>query len=461
MKNFISPFIIVLTAITLCASLNSCKGAKSYVKRGAKMEAAGMIDSAADFYFTALSKKPANLDALSGLNRTGQIILSRHLALFDEAILRSEKESAISHFKKADYFYNRVLAFSITLNFPDSKRTQYEAVKNAHVEEIYIIATSHLEKLDYSQALDLFEEITSLVPGFRDAASLADYSFCKPAYDNAITALDNKLFRSAYEGFSDVVNRDPLFSDAAERKEEALAAGRYTVALMTFKNGSNRSNVNTKLSSYVEQNLMASTDPFLVIVDRESLEMILQEQQLDLSGLTSGAELEIGSLLGAKAILKGTVTTCSVSTTPHRHDNKRGYEQYREEKVNSEGKKYYETKYRSVGYTEYYQSTEASMSFNLKLVSMETGAVLSSETINTNSSDNIRYLKYAGNIGKLYPAHLNGSVNSSSHAHSSLMQLWGSRSSLKNDNIMVDEISKSIATKIQREIESILKEQVK
>ena len=91
---------------------------------------------------------------------------------------------------------------------------------------------------------------------------------------------------------------------------------------------------------------------------------------------------------------------------------------------------------------------------------METGAVLSSETINTNSSDNIRYLKYAGNIGKLYPAHLNGSVNSSSHAHSSLMQLWGSRSSLKNDNIMVDEISKSIATKIQREIESILKEQV-
>jgi len=443
------------------ASLNSCKGAKAYAKRGAKMEAAGMIDQAADFYFTALNKKPGQSDAVVGLHRTGSIILARHLASFDQGILLDDKKSAISHFKKADYFYNRVLAFSVTLNFPDSKRTQYKAVKNAHVEEIYEIATAHLEKLEYRQALDFFEEITSLVPGFRDAASLADYSFCKPAYDIAITALDNKFYRSAYDGFSEVIKRDPLFSDASDRQEEALEAGRYTVALMTFKNGSNRPNVNTKLSSYVEQNLMSSTDPFLVIVDRESLEMILQEQQLDLSGLTSGVELEIGSLLGAKAILKGTVTTCSVSTTPLRHDNKRGYEQYREEKVNAEGKKYYETKYRSVGYTKYSQSTEASMSFNLKLVSMETGAILSSETINAISSDDIRYLKYGGNIGKLYPSLPNGSVNSSSHSHSSLMQLWGGRSSLKNDNVMIDEISKKIASKIQTEIESIIQEHVK
>ena len=134
MKNYISPFIIVLTAITLCASLTSCKGAKSYVKRGAKMEAAGMIDSAVDFYSTALKKKPANLDALSGLNRTGQIILSRHLALFDEAILRSDKESAIRNFKNAESFYDKVNAFGVTLNFQDSKRAQYESAQNDHVQ---------------------------------------------------------------------------------------------------------------------------------------------------------------------------------------------------------------------------------------------------------------------------------------------------------------------------------------
>ena len=461
MKNIISPFIIILTAITLCASLNSCKGAKSYVKRGAKMEAAGMIDQAADFYSTALKKKPANLDALSGLNRTGQIILSRHLALFDEAILRSDKESAIRNFKNAESFYDKVNAFGVSLNFPDSKRAQYEAVKNDHVQELYTIATSHLEKLEYNQALKLLEEITSLVPGFKDAASLADFAFCTPTYDLAMTAMDDKLFRSAYETFSDVVNRDETFKDASEKRNEVLELGRFTIALMSFKNGSNRRNINTKLSSYVEQNLMESNDPFLVVVDRESIDLILQEQQLELSGLTSGAELEIGSLLGVKAILKGTVTGCTVSTTPLRHDNKRGYEKYRVETIDSEGKKHYETKYRSVGYSEFYQSSEVAMSFTLKLVSMETGAILSSKTIESYSSDDVRYLKYGGNARMLYPAKSNGSVNASSRGHNMLIGLLGEREDLKNDNIMVDDVTKDLAVKIQREIESIIKEQVR
>lgn len=461
MKNIISPFIIVLTAITLCASLNSCKGAKSYVKRGAKMEAAGMIDQAADFYCTALKKKPANLDALSGLNRTGQIILSRHLALFDEATLRSDKESAIRNFKNAESFYDKVNAFGVTLNFPDSKRAQYESVKNDHVQELYTIATSHLEKLEYNQALKLLEEITSLVPGFKDAASLADFAFCTPTYDLAMTAMDDKLFRSAYETFSDVVNRDETFKDASERRDEVLELGRFTIALMSFKNGSNRRNISTKLSSYVEQNLMGSNDPFLVVVDRESIELILQEQQLELSGLTSGAELEIGSLLGVKAILKGTVTGCTVSTTPLRHDNKRGYEKYRVETIDSEGKKHYETKYRSVGYSEFYQSSEVAMSFTLKLVSMETGAILTSKTIESYSSDDVRYLKYGGNARMLYPAKSNGSVNASSRGHNMLIGLLGEREDLKNDNIMVDDVTKDLAVKVQREIESIIKEQVR
>ena len=46
---------------------------------------------------------------------------------------------------------------------------------------------------------------------------------------------------------------------------------------MKFENGSNRNNVETKLSAYAEQQLMNSSDPFLTIVDRESLELILQE----------------------------------------------------------------------------------------------------------------------------------------------------------------------------------------
>ena len=37
----------------------------------------------------------------------------------------------------------------------------------------------------------------------------------------------------------------------------------------------------------------------------------------------------------------------------------------------------------------------------------------------------------------------------------------GEREDLKNDNIMIDDITHNLATKIQREIESIIKEQVR
>lgn len=461
MNKTVSIIWALTIGLLLSVGLSSCNGAKAYTKKGAKMESAGMIDQAADYYFTALQKKPGHIDALTGLKRTGQIVLSRHLVAFDESIIRNDRESAIKAFKQAEAYYKKAATFGVALAFPEAKRAIYENVKNAHVEELYGEATKHLELKRYGESLQLFEEIISLIPDYKDAKTLADYSFCKPAYELAIQAMDDNLFRTAYEGFDKVFKRDVSFEDVSDRRDEALNDGRYTLALMQFKNGSNRRNINNKLSSYVEEALMESDDPFLMVVDRESLELILQEQQLELSGLTSGAELEIGSILGAKAILKGTIVDCSVTTTPLRHNNKRGYEQYRVETVDAEGKKHYETKYKSVGYSEYYQSSEVSMSFTLKLISMETGAILSSETVQAMKSDQIRYIKYGGLASKLYAAKANGSVNTSYTEHNRLLSLTSERQDLRNENTMIDDITKVIASKVKSEIESIIQDKVK
>jgi tetratricopeptide (TPR) repeat protein len=461
MNKTISLFWVLTIGLLFGLGLSSCNGAKAYTKKGAKMESAGMIDQAADCYFTALQKKPAHIDALTGLKRTGQQVLSRILVTFDQALVLNDRQSAIEAFKKAEDYHNKAVAFGVTLLFPDSKKAEYENVTNAHVEELYGVATEHLESNRYVESLRLFEEIVSLIPTYKDAKVLADYSFCKPAYELGIQAMENNLYRTAYEEFDKVYKRDASFEDASQIREEALIAGRYTIALMKFENGSNRRNINTKLSSIVEELLLNSNDPFLMIVERESLELILQEQHLELSGLTSGSELEIGSILGAKAILKGTVTDCSISTTPLRHDNKRGYQRYRVETVDAEGKKGYTTKYKSVGYAEYYQSTEASMSFTLKLISMETGAILSSETVKTTKSDQVRYIKYGGEAAYLYAANTNGSVNTSSNSHNQIVSLTNERRDLKSDNLLVDDLTKVIASKVQTEIESIIQDQVK
>ena len=131
-----------------------------------------MNEQAAAHYMTALRKKPDNLDALTGLKRTGQIVLAQHFATFDEAVLRNEREAAIDAFQKADKYNNLVASVGVTLAFPAEKRNMYESVKNAHVEEIYVEGSSHLEKEEYAEALVIFERIEELVPGLKTLSNL-------------------------------------------------------------------------------------------------------------------------------------------------------------------------------------------------------------------------------------------------------------------------------------------------
>ncbi len=63
-----------------------------------------------------------------------------------------------------------------------------------------------------------------------------------------------------------------------------------------------------------------------------------------------------------------------------RRSTKDGFESYRVQQVNKEtGEKYFVTRYKPVRYTEYYQENKVVLSFNYRLVSLETGEVLVSK----------------------------------------------------------------------------------
>ena len=121
----------------------------------------------------------------------------------------------------------------------------------------------------------------------------------------------------------------------------------------------------------------------------------------------------------------------------------------------------FETKYKPTSYRTYNQSGTLKMSFNLKMISMETGAILKSETVQVNLSDQINYAYYGGNKNNLYPTRMNGTVDSSISGHNRLIQLIGARRDLKSENTMVDDATKNLALKVQSVVESILLQTVK
>lgn len=446
-------FWIALSALVVASG---CSGSKAYTKRGLKMEEVGMMPQAASFYYTAVQKKPTNTDALAGLQRAGQWVLNDHLRQFDEARMSNDRARAVAAFEAAEAYNARVAKLGIRLLFMESSRQAYELVKDAHMDELYQAGLTALETEDFEEAVTQFEEVVRLDPEYEDAAHLADVAFCEPRYREGTSAMDRSHWRTALNALEAVIKRDAEFKDASELKTTVLEKGRFAIALVDFENGSNRAGMETKLRSFVQQSVAESTDPFLLLVDRENQDLILQEQQLALSGVLDGnTTVEVGGMLGARAILKGTVVSCDVRTSSLQKFDRQGFESYRVEKVNEEGKKVYDTRYRNVTYQEYRRTRAVDVTIQVQLISLETGKTELSEILTRSSRDQVEYVRYSGNARKLYPSNASGNVSRA--GRSALAKKMKARTELNSESSMVDALVVDCSNGIRSLVETELK----
>ena len=221
-----------------------------------------MTSQAANLYYTALVKKPTNIDAMVGLKRTGQVVLAQHISAFDQAVMNHQREGALDAWHDAEAWDSKLDAVGIDLAFPEGKRATYETVKNAHLDESYQRANELLEQESFEEALRELDAILELDNTYEDAPALRNVAYCEPRYRRAVEAQDASRFREAYKEFGEVVAEDVSYKDAADRRTESLEEGRFAVALVEFKNGSSIVNLEVKMQSMVEQSLMGSDDPF-------------------------------------------------------------------------------------------------------------------------------------------------------------------------------------------------------
>jgi hypothetical protein len=222
---------------------------------------------------------------------------------------------------------------------------------------------------------------------------------------------------------------------------------------VNFENGSNRQGMETKLKSYVQQALGESQDPFLHLVDRENQELILQEQQLALSGvIDANSSVEVGGLMGAKAILKGTVMSCDVNTSSRQRTDMQGFESYKVAKVNEDGKKVYETKYRPVMYQKYQQTRTVKVTVQLSLISLETGKTEMTEIIKREQNDLTEYARYGGDNNNIYPARSNGSLWRLGRRD--LLEQLQADNNLRSEASMVDAAISEIANASRSRVEA-------
>jgi curli biogenesis system outer membrane secretion channel CsgG len=431
MKAQFSAFLFLVVALV------ACSGSKSLSKKAGKLDAGGMYAEAAEMYLQSAMRNTRNIDAKIGLKKTGQMLLNDKLSAFFKAFgVGDDKEAAVNAYLNAKDYQDRVQRAGVTLDIPDSYAQDYKQVKGEYLVQLYTQGHDLLDKKDYGAAEAVFGKIAKLEPGYKDANSLQQIAYLEPLYISGKAALEAGQYRKAYADLDRVVAGKAAYKDAAALKQQCLTKGRYTIAVLPFNvagAGQNGAAQAATLQAYITSALVNSNDPFIQVVDRDNIQKILDEQKLGMSGVVDeSTAVSAGRLLGAQAVVMGTVMAYGEDAGRLRRSTKDGFESYQVKQVDKETNQVsYLTKYRPVKYTEYYQENKASISFSYKLVSLETGQVLLSKVVDQQAEDHAWYASYDGNQAALLPV-LNGAVNTSAKARRDLNALLAAPREVKS-----------------------------
>lgn len=443
--------------------LISCGGSNALTKKAVQLEDAGLVTEAAEFYYDALSKKRTNIDAQIGLKKTGQVLLSKKLAEFSQAQAFDSKKEAVYKYLEAESYQKKVARVGVNLEIPAMYRTDFEISKERYLGELYEKGSTLMDEQQFSAAESIFSELSLLDPEFKDAANLQNIAFVEPKYKAGKNALKKGNYRTALARFTEVTSKIANYKDTELEMQNALELGQYSLAMLTFENSSNKKGIESLAEAYVLEALADINDPFLRIVDRENLQMIMDEQTLGMSGvLDEETVVSAGEIIGAQAIVTGTIISYTTSNGRVVKKQKTGYEhsQVKHYTKGSDLPQYID-KYKEIDYQETSAVNKASLSFQYKVISLKTGEVLLTNLITKEHVDNMAYVNYEGELKSLFPAGANGQVNTKRSSQMQLHKLVNASREIKSTDQLTNEIMLQSSLEMKSAITKLLKTQIK
>lgn len=449
--------LVMGIAVLMALGLGACSGSKALSKKGAELEAAGLHDNAAMYYYNSLLRNSNNVDARIGLARTGQLVVEDKSRAFTQARSMENLKEAVYAYRDLEAYREKLSRVGIRTEVPAYLEDDYRDIQSRYLEELYEQGNRFLSKRNFEEAHRVFGEMERLEPGYRDVRELRNISANEPIYHAATLEFDAGRYRAAYEQFDRVFHADPNYKEVAVLREECLDLGKFPIALAPFENHTKHRDIDRKLHAFVLTKLSALDDPFVRVVEREDIDRILREQRLSLSGLTEGSVAQqAGNLLDAKAIITGSVLEYAARSGSWKKTTKRGYERKTFKKVNEEtGVTTVHSKYEPTSYNEYSNEASVTLSFQYKAISAETGEVLFSGIFERTMVDRAEYAVFSGEITELYPAGDKGPLTDN-RSRRALLSLLRADRTIKTTDQLANEAFYQAASQLGGELENHL-----
>jgi len=394
--------LLLLLAATVLVG-GGC-ASKKYAKKGMKFEQAGLWEQAADAYIRSLTAKRDNIDAIVGLKRAGQRVLDERSLKVIKAYENDDLKQAVYTYLDAEGFKNQAASLGVELSISNMATDYFNDAKPKYVEKIYSEAQTLLDAEKFKDAELLLTEVKRLQPDYGNTQDMLKVSKCEPLYRQAKQFMDAAQYRKAYANLDKIVKEFTNYKDSRDLRDEALQKATITIKVTDFKSTTyNTESFAKSVQAEVVSKLNALNNPFVKVIDVQSTDKIIEEQQ---RSVTTGSDLEIGKLLAAKALLSGEVSVIEVTQGKLNKTEKRGY--IREETKTKDpktGEEKVNVTYRKVIYWVYNQKNSLSVALKFQLTSTETGAVMVSDFIRSNQADEVNYATFDGPSSKLVPGY--------------------------------------------------------
>ena len=404
MIRLASSLLLIGTALTFAA----CNGPKAISKRAGELHSAGFNPQAADLYYLALRKRPGYVDAMTGLQMTGQGVIDSEVGEFQRAAMNGERAEAIAIYDRMTP-KNKIAGVGITLLIPSAVEQDHDDLMDDHLIELSEQGQSELEAEDFAAAEKPIARSSGWTPntGMRPPSWL----WHGPSrLSRRIRCVGHGQFREAYR-----------FSPPSRASTTGTRMPHSCAMTPSIWAGSPWPSPNSKATATAmwPSNCAAACSKAFSNPPTPSLgwstaprEDILAEQELSLSGI-SDESVEVGGIAGARAMLTGSILSYSSETSTPQSTPRKGFRKYFKEVMTEEGNTKKVAAFSPAGYVMHTQRRSVLLKYEIKLVSTETGEILMSEVEQVHAQDAVEYAVSQVNAGSLYPARANGEVDRS------------------------------------------------
>jgi tetratricopeptide (TPR) repeat protein len=343
--------LTVSWVVSLCFLIVGCSASSGLFKEGQEHEKANRIEEAMKSYQAALAEDSENQEALDGLKRTAQSILKQKAAVLREMSISKNWEGVLRLYVDMQTFSNS-LGNTTRLVWP----REYDDLNNS--------AKKAIKEEEYVRGMD---------------------------------AYNASRWREAYKHFTRVEEIDASYKNTYTLKKQSVEKGSIAVGFFPFRNATNAIGAEQQVYAFLLRSI-SKKDPFVKVIDRESLEKLLNEQKLSVSGIVDEkTAINAGKIIGLKTFIMARLVTADID---------QGSDEIGRKSV------FHVTSYTQGGKTYYNSSpveliimkewSTANYAIEYEVISSETGQITHSDVVSDKAEDRVEYIDYRGNASELH-----------------------------------------------------------